>query len=520
VAFLPGFDEDVFISYAHNDDDTYGLEPRGWVAQLHMDLKQRVKVHLGAPNGAEPSLWRDCEIRTYEDFAKKISARLAKTATLLSVISRSYIHREWCVKELEDFSAYAERSFGLRIDDEKWRIFKVEKVPVDRSDWPTPLQQGTKSYKFHGPDPRDSEVHEFRPLLGGEYGIRYFEEMDELAKDIATVLLEMTVKARGTLPAALPGMPVYVAECTSDLEKEANEIRRDLKDRGYIVLPSADLPYRANEFKENVRQCLKRSVLSIHLVGKEYGIIPEGEMEKSNAWLQNDLAMERADDPNFLRLVWMPGDVKPSDKRQQKFLEYLLEDSAAQKGADILTTKLEDLKTSVQDRLREIRRKLEKPQPAAAPNLANGNERAPAKRNPDEPLRVYIICDQLDRKSPSLLALRKYFFSRGYEPILALENEDESDALQEHADNLAICDACVIYYGQGSEKWFSTKLRDFRKIVSRRDPPVLAKAVYIVSPETEGKSELETHEAMVLRGAETFSPDALAPFVNRLVEKS
>ena len=68
--------------------------------------------------------------------------------------------RDWCIKELEEFASSAQRSLGLRIDEEKWRIFKVEKVPVDRTNWPALLQQGTKSYKFHGPDTRDMEVHE------------------------------------------------------------------------------------------------------------------------------------------------------------------------------------------------------------------------------------------------------------------------------------------------------------------------------------------------------------------------
>jgi TIR domain-containing protein len=518
VAYLPDFDEDVFISYAHNDDDTYGLEPRGWVAQLHVDLGQRVKVHLGAAEGADLRLWRDCEIRNNEDFAKKISGRLAKTGTFLLVISPSSVHREWCVRELEEFASDAERTFGLRVDNEKWRIFKVEKLPVDRKSWPALLQHGTMSYKFHGPDPRHEKVHEFRPMLGGEYGIRYYEEMDTLAKDIAAVLSKMTQRVQDQPVHKAPNLAVYLAESTSDLDKEANEIRRDLKERGYLVLPSADLPNRANDFKEAVRGYLARSVLSVHLIGRQYGIIPEGEMEQSNAWLQNDLAMQRSDDPSFVRLVWMPGDVKPSDARQEGFIKYLLEDPAAQQGADILTTKLEDLKTNLQERLRQIRRQRERPRQTPIP--PEGSPSALSERRSDGPLRVYMICDQLDRQSASLLGLKKYLFSLGYEPILPSENEDEKEALQEHADNLAICDACVIYYGQGSDKWFGTKLRDFRKTLSRRENPVLAKAVYVAPPNTESKSELETHEAIVLRGSETFAPEALTPFLNRLVAKT
>jgi hypothetical protein len=120
-AFDGRFEEDVFISYAHADDDVFGPEPRGWVSQLHLDLRRRVAFYLGLPKGSEPSLWRDSEIRTNEDFEAKIRGRLAKTATLLSVISKNFFDRPWCLKELETFDDFAKRTLGLVIPPkEKW----------------------------------------------------------------------------------------------------------------------------------------------------------------------------------------------------------------------------------------------------------------------------------------------------------------------------------------------------------------------------------------------------------------
>jgi hypothetical protein len=48
VGYLSNFDEDVFISYAHNDDDIYAQESLGWVTRLHQDLEQRVRTYLGS----------------------------------------------------------------------------------------------------------------------------------------------------------------------------------------------------------------------------------------------------------------------------------------------------------------------------------------------------------------------------------------------------------------------------------------------------------------------------------------
>jgi hypothetical protein len=510
MSYLSDFDEDVFISYAHNDDDgPYSTEPRRWVAQLHSDLEQRVKVHLGA----KPSLWRDCEIRNNEDFEKKILNRLVHTATLLSIISPSFVRREWCIRELEAFAANAE-SFGIRVDDDrKKRIFKVEKVEVDPSVLPSPLQ-GSGSYKFYGPDPQTGKVHEYRSKLGTEFGLRYFEQMDELARDIAIVLRGLTPKPADEQRSQVQVPVVYLAETTPDLVEQANEIRRDLKGRGYTVVPPGDLPYEGAQFQAAARAYLERSAISIHLIGREYGAIPQGEPYKSRAWIQTDLAGECGKNGNFIRLVWMPRELPATDEKQTKFISHLLEDPAAQAGTDVLQTNLEELKTLLQSKLSELR--FGQPVTQGVPEQVPRAVRAAMPRahtSSDEPLRIYIICEQADYKSASLTELKKYLFRRGYEPILPSANDNEKEALQEHADNMALCDVALIYYGAGSEKWFNTKLMDFRKFLSRRERPVLAKGVYIAPPGTAAKIAVETHEAKVVFGSDPFSPEALEQFI-------
>ena len=87
MGYLSSFNEDVFISYAHNDDDVYAQEPVGWVTRLHRDLEQRVRSYLGS----DTQFWRDSEIRNNDDFTNKILKRLIKTATFLPVLSPSFL---------------------------------------------------------------------------------------------------------------------------------------------------------------------------------------------------------------------------------------------------------------------------------------------------------------------------------------------------------------------------------------------------------------------------------------------
>jgi len=511
VGYLSSFDEDVFISYAHNDDDIYAQESLGWVTRLHQDLDQRVRTYLGS----ESQFWRDNELRNNDVFTNKILTRLIKTATLLSVLSPSFLRSEWCAREVDAFVGHAQNTLGVLIDDERSRIFKVEKMPIPRTALP-PVMQGTKTYRFYEPNPaHPNRMRELRPSLGDEYSRRYFEQMDELAKDIATLLVDMAKWQPSRNTQDQPDRTtVYVAETTSDLDDKASELRRDFKDRGYRVLPAGDLPYRAKAYKDAVRDCLEQAVLSVHLVGAEYGFVPEGE-NRSNVWLQHDLAMERGKDPNFFRLIWSPGEVSSPDARQQDFIAQLHEDAAVERSADLLTGNIEDLKTVIHEKLAEIRKRRDGAPRQQAPARTGAAACDAAVRAPDEPVRVYVMCDPADRKSPALSALGKYLLSKGCEPIFSTDGESDSD-LQSHTENLGLCDACLIYYGEGSPKWFEQKLRDLRKYLRGRQPPVAAKAIYIAPPSTAYKDDVQTLEAIVLRASDKFFPDAIESFMQKI----
>ena len=516
MGYLSNFDEDLFISYAHNDDDVYAQESLGWVTRLHQDLEQRVRSYIGS----NINVWRDNEIRNNDVFANKIFKRLVKTATFLSILSPSFIRSEWCARECDAFAGHAQKDIGILIDEERSRIFKVEKMPVQRSSLP-PTMQGTKTYRFYEPNPADpTRLRELRPLLGDVYYRRYFEQMDELAKDIAALLFDMA-KAQSLegIDSHANRISVYVAETTSDLDDKLGELRRDLTDRGYRVLPVGDLPYRSKAYKDAVRDCLKQASLSIHLIGAEYGFVPEGET-KSNVCIQHDLAMERGMDPSFFRLVWSPSESFSADLRQQDFVNQLYGETALHRGSDLLTGHIEELKTIIHEKLGGFRT-LQQHEPRHQ-NAVARQQSTHSVRSPDEPVRIYVVCDPDDRKSTALSELRRYLLSQGYEPMFPKNGEKEENGekeggdLQVHIDNLSLCDACLIYYGEGQPEWFEQKLRDLRKYLRGRQPPVVAKAIYIAPPSTTHKSELETLEALVLRCEEKFSPHKIEPFLQKI----
>ena len=80
MAVVPGFQYDVFVSYAHRND-----VPWGWVS----DFIQTLKAELEGKS-RDFRIWWDPGLRTGEDFNLAIAKSISKSAVFLSVLSLAY----------------------------------------------------------------------------------------------------------------------------------------------------------------------------------------------------------------------------------------------------------------------------------------------------------------------------------------------------------------------------------------------------------------------------------------------
>ena len=500
MPFLREFEEDIFISYAHIDNQPLLKGQEGWITAFHQALEIRLSQLLGD----EPEFWRDeSNLVGNQYIDEAIVKRLPRIAILVSVVTPRYIKSEWCLKEVQEFYRFAEQTGGVRISD-KSRIFKVVKTPVPFERHPPELQ-GILGYEFFQLDPTTGKPREFIFNSGPNPDIHYWAKLDDLAYDIyqlmetlkATPAAEAGAEQAAAAAVPPPGVTVYLAESTLDLSAERDQIRRELQQRGYRVLPDKPLPLNDAELRAAVSEDLRRSKLSVHLVGAHYGIVPEAA-DSSVVSLQNELAAGRSRDPSFTRIIWMPPGLEVREERQRQFIDYLHNDPTAQHGAELLQTTIEDLKTTIQDKL----------------NLASLHRPA-AVADDDSPRRVYLICDpqDIDEVGP----VSDYLFEQGFEVITPVMEGDEAEVRADHKENLLLCDAILIYYGQSGDPWLRAKMLDLRKLAGYgRTKPLLAKAVFVAAPQTAAKDRFRTLEATVIRCPERFTPEPLRPLLAQL----
>ncbi|MGH7494455.1 MAG: TIR domain-containing protein [bacterium] len=492
MGYVLGFENDIFISYTHIDNDLLAQE-EGWVSFFHDKLRKRLRQLLGA----ELDIWRDAKLQGNDYLSDALLKQLPRIAILVSILSPRYIQSEWCLQELQEFAEAAEKTGGLRIHD-KARIFKVVKTPIPREQHP-PALQGLLGYEFFKIDPQTDRPSEFRPELGPQAKQKFWEKLEDLAYDVHLLLKELKANAEGKIPMpSTNGAAIYLAQTTSDLHGVYDTIRRELLQRHCAVLPEGDLPlHNTAALKQRVLADLGRSSFFIHLIGEKYGLVPEDETH-SFVQIQHELAEQLSRASNFWRLIWLPHGLKASDARQQDFIQVLRTGGYWQQRADLLETPLEELKTTILSRLR------------------NGKTSDGGMKPPSGPPRIYLICDRQDRAAAQPVAT--YLFSQGFEVEWPAFEGDETMLRETHQNKMVQCDAVLIFCGEALDTWLGSKTADLEKVYGWQasKPPFKAQAIYFAPPQKEFKELYLSHQIIVTKNFAAFRPEDLRDFVAAL----
>lgn len=495
---------DIFISYAHLDNEPLTPGQRGWITRFH----EALSVRLGQVLGTRTTIWRDPKLSGSDTFGETILEELRRARIVVSIVTPRYVKSEWCLREASEFLQVARQTGGITVRN-KNRLIKVVKTPVPRGEIPAPLGeffQEQLGYEFHEVTDGGRD-REFDEELGPKYKRRFLERIYDVAEDLACVL-KVAGENSGTgpmAPAGSSGKTVYLATTTGDLNEARLRLRRELQDRGHVVLPDAPQPTTGPEFEAAVRADLARCQLAIHPVGGRYGLVPEDSSD-SVVVLQNRLAAERHGQPGFLRYLWLPRDLPPKDDRQRAFVKRLFEDPSAQLGAEIVQDDVERLKGLVLEKLT--------PPPASAKPALAATAMGTATRS--GPARVYLVCDPRD-DGPMLQSVDDALYNAGFEVNRPVWDGTEAEVTAAHRQFLQACDAVLIFYGAASRSWVDMKLLDLSQAPGYgRESPFKSVLVCVAPPADPNKERFRTRAASVVRLGETLDPALLAPFLQSI----
>jgi len=315
MAYVPGFQHDIFVSYAHGDN-------RGWIERFLDYLRRDIKSRLGL----EPAFWLDDEnLRRDRDFRREIPESVEASAIFLMLASNSYIRSKYCVaQECEAFKR-AQAKHRLRFTGSDFAnsqfAFSCPILRVDNNDHRT-IFAGVTDIDFC--DENDTF----------KIGSRKFDEsLSRLVTGIETLL-------RGMRHHATPVF-LYPDSPSPEVAQAHETLRNELFAEGFRILP---------ERQTNVEGQLREASLSVFLFGGEFDerarTLTELARQQQKRWVvwrspeaeqTSDLKQlaftgnfEKDDSP---QLTFLAGSIRPAKLKEEVFAFLRPDASANANGA-------------------------------------------------------------------------------------------------------------------------------------------------------------------------------------------
>ena len=204
MGLIPGYENDIFISYAHNDN--LRVFDFRWVDWFHENLENLLIEKLGE----KPIIWRDRRMDQTDLIEGLLDSRVNTSALMLAIVSPSYLKSKWCGWEREKFVENAKRRVGLRVAN-KSRMVKVVKTHVERASLPEELQE-TLGGEFLRHDQATGKYIQLQPQSSDCQ-----QKLEALADSIKNLIEALQASHGGSRPTYNRARPSIWRRLTSEL---------------------------------------------------------------------------------------------------------------------------------------------------------------------------------------------------------------------------------------------------------------------------------------------------------------
>ncbi|MBN1560492.1 toll/interleukin-1 receptor domain-containing protein [candidate division KSB1 bacterium] len=309
MAYVAGFEYDIFISYSH-DDNIHARGKDGWVDIFHEELQAALDRRHGRN---KIKIWRDTELNENTVFDEEIALAIKNSAIFLALNSKRYIESRYCQQEYQCFCQHAHTSYGLVLQRQS-RLFNVLLRNIPYSKWPAEFQ-GTKGFSMHDAPENSDRIGE--PVLddGREFASKMRRIVDALDETLAT-FPKMTVE---TPAEESKNVSIYLADVADSLFAEKRHLLQQLQSQGIKVVSELPPPFTSSEHGRAVQKAIANSQLSIHMFDQWPGRLIPGEEETTYPRAQFNIGLNS----RTSQLVWIPDRVKCEDIVDQSYGEFI-----------------------------------------------------------------------------------------------------------------------------------------------------------------------------------------------------
>lgn len=497
MAFAPGFDHDVFVSYAHVDNEPFPeIDGSRWVTNLRRTLQTLLDQSLGGTRQA--SIWMDeTNLPGAGQVTPEIHSRVGKSALLVVVLSEAYLKRSWCLDEL---ATYVQAMGGPKAID--GRVFVIQRDEIGRPSWPGALQD-FRGYEFFARDAQTDRVRILAVPKPDPAERVYWSRLRDLQVELAERLKTLSERQKQapsepakppppsepTPPQAVVSAPppptgaaartaVFLAETAPELTTDREDLARFLRSEGRDVFPKTFYDRSPAGFRGAVASDLADAAAFVQIVG-ERGV-PASATETYES-IQVAVAREAMTGGRPV-VLWTPR--APSAERGGNAAhEALLRD------ASLTVMAREDFKTHLRRVLVGAGRPPELPDPVTDP--------------------VVLVGAALEDRAHTALIARR-LQDAGIDYRMVGPDRSLADVARAAPDEIR---ACILVYGACADPWLEEQIGGLRKLLLERKAAAPVCGLLVAPPDTERTPLAWFRQLLVLRGN---ADDSWGKFLGRL----
>ncbi len=432
---------DIFVSYAHVDDQALSGAEMGWVSYFMRDLRVLLAQHLGRDDSFH--IWFDQNaLRGAHDLDSQIEGVLGSTNTILMLLSPGYFASDWCMQEQKAFIKHHDKDLEGRIvvaeltrigDDQRARLAFTNRAAYHF--WR--LDKRNLPQRFAVPMPTASERD-------------HFARLQDVAVELASCVKERRGDGGGRKAPRDGGPSIVIAEVTEDLQSRQENLVRRLKDAGlpWQLVDSHGLT--TEEFTGRLGDAVAAGDLFVQLLGPFPGRARPGAPH-GYAKLQYDHAVQVGS--NILQ--WRDPALAISDVDDPIYRSLV-------EGESVELVSFDKFRDRVVAAGRLLREPAPQPQEESPPFLfVNADQR-------DYPLAQAILKQLPD--------------DRAWE--MPPRTGDPGSIRRETESRILECDDMMLIYGDSGESWLDLQLRYLRKMLPKRSKP-LNDLIVVRTPPTD-----------------------------------
>jgi len=487
MAYVPDFEYDIFISYAHVDDLTTPDQTRGWITTFEQFLSVLLSRRVGRIGSVK--IWRDPTLDGSQLFDKTIEDRIKRSAVFLAFTSCGYLASDYCQQELKWFhdSAACDR-LGVSVGD-RMRVLNVLLNNIPPTNWPEYYGK-TSGYDFFMSD--DEEDFGYPMKCAGEI----FEE--RLRKLVEAIYRTLTAIRESVSPQVVISptftKTIYLADTTDSLIRCRKRLLNELGPKVRII-SNVPPPYEADEHETKVVEAIKQADLSVHLLDEFPGREVQGEAGKSYPQKQVELGLKHAKS----QFIWVPNTLELETVEDPSYKSFIDDLQNGNRGASNYSF----IKGSLSSLGREVTDMLERPVAAAQ----NGKPAGVTATLVDTHLK-----DQLHAYK-----LGQFLIEKSIQPYINPEEDDPEKNMKVLEERLKQVNKLIVIFGDVGEQWVRARLAVAVHIAITARVQLKACGVYYAPPRQRGPSsmfDLPFLPVYEFDSSDISNPKNLCPMLN------